>query len=128
MRTRRSFGFVTLDVLWILILLGLVIVLSMRGIGLVEKRDVAERLERELEVIAEAVEEAAAVGDLMPGEEVEFSQYAAYLDKKAPKRLREDGRDQLGGKFGVQVVGELPVPDAATVRQLGAFWEGRSED
>ena len=54
-----TISIVALDIFWILVLFGLVVVLSVRGIGLVEKRDDAGRLQRELVQITEAVETAA---------------------------------------------------------------------
>ena len=122
-RTMRRRGFVTLDGLWILALLGLVVALSMHGIGLVEKRDIADRLKRELTMVAEAVEKLAVEKKLKVGDEVVFADYAPHLDRGAPKRLREEGKDQLGGEFGVQRVGEVPVADPDTVEALGEFLE-----
>ena len=123
MGKRSQRGFVALDLLWILILLGLVVVLSMRGIGLVEKRDMAGRLGRELEMIAAAIEEAAEDNDLKSGAVIEFAEYGQYLVKTAPRRLREEGLDQLGGSFGSQEVGRFPLPNKATVEALGEFWK-----
>ena len=119
----RRGGFVTLDLIWIIALFAFAIVLSVRGIDLVDKRANAGRLERELRVVGAAVEKLAEEGGIEPGTEVGFDDYAPFLDKGAPKRLREKGEDPLGGNYGSQVVGAEPVPDAATVKTLGKFWK-----
>ena len=83
-------GFVTLDVIWIMILLGLAIVLSIHGIGLVEKRENAGRLERELLVVTKAVEQLAEefAARRRRGDEVSIEQYAAEHPELA-ERIRE---------------------------------------
>lgn len=122
---RKSLGFVSLDLFWILVLLAAAAFLAVRGIDLVEKRDQAGRLGRELKAIEEAVEKVAAENELLPGDVVAFEDYAPFLKKGLPKRVREEGKDQLGGSFGDQRVGELAVPDPATVEGLGKFWVRR---
>ena len=119
----RSGGFVALDIIWIVLLIGVVVLLSVRGMGLVEKREKADRLERELVVIEEAVKQLAEKDDLAPGTEVRFAQYAPFLDKRAPKRLREKGEDPLGGSYGQQRVGQPARPSPETIKTLGTFWE-----
>lgn len=117
-------GIVTLDVIWIVVLLVLAVALSLRGIGLVDKRENAGRLKRELVAVGEAVEKLAAEQGLEAGAEVAFADYAGYLDKeRTPKRLREDGKDPLGGNYGTQVVGQPAVPDQSSVEALGKFWD-----
>ena len=39
-----------------------------------------------------------------------------------PKRLREEGKDQLGASFGPQRVGEPAVADPGTVEKLKIDW------
>ena len=123
MGIRATRGFVALDIFWILVLLGLVVVLSARGIVLVEKRDNAGRLQRELAQITKAVERLAMEEGLQPGEKVPFSRYSPFVEKRAAKRLREEGKDPLGGNYGDQVVGQEAVPDPASVKALGKFWK-----
>ena len=110
-----------MDVIWIMILLGLAIILSVHGIGLVDKRDNAERLQRELLVVAEAVERLAEEMELAPGVEVSFEEYAPFLDRWAPKRLRDGGWDPVGGRYGNQAVGRPARPDPASVKALGKY-------
>jgi len=110
-------------VLWIVILLGLVVVLSMKGMVLVEKREQADRLGRELDAITEAVAELAAEKSLEPGTEVEFVDYAPYFNPKAAKRMRVEGEDPVGGRYGTQVVGEEAVADPKSIEALGEFWK-----
>ena len=116
-------GFVTLDVIWIMILLGLAIVLSIHGIGLVEKRENAGRLERELLVVTKAVEQLAEEKGLEPGVEVSFAEYSPFLEKGVAKRLRDGGVDPVGGHYGTQAVGRPAQPDPSSVKALGKFWE-----
>ena len=95
----------------------------MRGIGLVDKRDKADRLQRELEAIELAVAELAEERELESGTEVAFEDYGPYLRKAGlPKRLREEGKDQLGASFGPQRVGEPAVADPGTVEKLKIDW------
>ena len=115
-------AFVTLDLLWIVLLIGFAVLLSIRGIGLVDKRDKADRLQRELEAIELAVAELAEAEGLEPGTQVEFADYAPYLTGKLPKRLREEGKDQLGGSFGTQAVGEKAKADPDTAEKLTIDW------
>jgi hypothetical protein len=120
-RARR--GFVTLDLMWIVVLLALAVVLSIKGVGLADERENADRLKRELVAITMAVEKLAEEEGLEPGARVPFSLYSRFVEKGAPKRLREEGEDPLGGSYGDQVVGEPAVPDAGTVEKLGEAWE-----
>ncbi len=121
-RVAKRRAFVTLDLLWIIVLLSFAVLLSIRGIGLVEKRDQSERLGRELAAIGHAVAELAKAEELEDGTEVQFEEYAPYLKKTLPKRLREEGEDQLGGKFGAQTVGEKAVADPDTAEKLTIDW------
>lgn len=120
-RSRR--GFVTLDVLWIILLLGACAFLSVRGIELVDRRDKADRLKRELVAIGDAVGQAAAEGGLGAGESVSFEQYSSFLEPRAAKRLRVEGRDPFGGSYGDQIVGEEPVPDPQSIEAMGELWK-----
>ena len=119
-RTGR-WGFVSLDIFWIVLLLAGVIFLAVRGIDLVDKRDKADRLQRELVAIEAAVKVVAEERELADGEIVKFEDWAPHLGKNLPKRLREDGLDQMGRRFGSQRVGELAVPDAKTAEDLEKF-------
>ena len=121
-RVAQRRGFVTLDLIWIVLLLGFALLLSIRGIGLVEKRDQSERLGRELAAIELAVTELAKAEQLEDGAVVRFEEYAPYLMKTLPKRLREQGEDQLGGKFGPQTVGEKAVANPETAEKLEIDW------
>ena len=116
-------GFVALDVLWIILLLCLAIFLSVRGIELVDRRDKVDRLKRELALIDEAVERVAAEESLEPGEKVPFERYSRFLEERVSKRVRLDGKDPFGGRYGEQVVGEDAIPDPATVTRMGELWK-----
>lgn len=122
MRSAPRRGFVTLDVLWIILLLCLAVYLSVRGIELVDRRDRAERLKRELVMIGEAVLDAAAADGLAPGAAVPFERYSQFLEERASKRVRLEGRDPFGGQYGEQIVGEEAVPAAATISAMGDLW------
>jgi hypothetical protein len=123
MRSRSRRGFVTLDVLWIILLLCLAAYLSVRGIGLVDQRDKAERLQRELIMIGEAVEDAAAADGLEPGAAVPFARYSQFLEERVAKRVRLEGIDPFGGLYGEQIVGEEAVPAATTITSMGELWK-----
>ncbi|MGI9239257.1 MAG: hypothetical protein ACR2RV_00560 [Verrucomicrobiales bacterium] len=120
-RSRR--GFVTLDVLWIILLLAACAFLSVRGIELVDRRDKADRLKRELVAIGDAVSEAAAAEGLVAGERVSFEQYSSFLEPRAAKRLRVEGLDPFGGSYGEQIVGEEPEPDPQSIEAMGGLWK-----
>lgn len=120
-KSRR--GFVALDVLWIILLLCLAIFLSVRGIELVDRRDKADRLKRELALIDEAVERVAVEESLEPGDTVPFEQYSRFFEERVSKRVRLDGKDPFGGRYGEQVVGEGAIPDPATIARMGKLWK-----
>ena len=123
MDTSSKRGFVTLDVLWIILLLIACAYLSVRGIELVDRRDKADRLKRELVAIAVAVEAVAAEEGLGSGASVSFEKYSEFLEERAAKRLRLEGKDPFGGSYGDQVVGEAPVPDPASIEAMGELWK-----
>ncbi len=123
MGTRSKRGFVTLDVLWIILLLIACAYLSVRGIELVDRRDKADRLKRELVAIGAAVEARRQRRGWNPGPACRSKGIPGFSRSVRRSASGSRGKTPSAGAMGTRWLARRRCPRPVSIEAMGELWK-----